>query len=142
MSLDKYTFDLKDEKEQERMYAFMCEANEKLNDYLCEKLFEEIVELFPKREELFLNNKKFNGFSKDSCRKWFKQTGQSQNYRDIGFVFKEKYFFALGKNNIAYGLCDEGWKVKTDRKNLQTNKKTTLFNVIQALKELQTIMSI
>ncbi len=137
MSLDEYTLVIKDEKEQEKMYAFMCEANEKLNDYLCEKLYEDIVQLFPKRETLVFPNKIFDEFTKPSCRKWFKQSGQSKNYRDIGFVFNEKYFFALGKDNISYGLYDKGWNIKTNRKNIQCNRGNNLFTVINDLKKLK-----
>ena len=135
MSLDQYTFNIKKLEEQKKMYAFMCEANEKLNDYLYEKLYEDIVELFPERKRLALNNKDFKEFTKEHCRKWFKQIGHSDKYQDIGFLFYEKYFFALGKNNISYGLCDEGWNIKTSRKKLQTNTTCNLFDIIDDLRK-------
>ena len=84
------------------------------------------------REKLTLVNKSFNEFTENSCKKWFMKQG---NYRDIGFVFNKKYYFALGKDNIAYGLIYKGWNIKTNRKNLQTNKNKNLFSLIDELKK-------
>jgi hypothetical protein len=120
------------------MYDFMSEASKRLNDYLYTKLYDEIDRLFPESErtKLTLNGKTFKVFTKEDCRKWFKQIGQKDKYKDIGFMFNEKYFFALGETNISYGLCAEGWNIKTNRKNLQTNTGKNIFDVIDDLKKL------
>jgi len=143
MTLDQYTLDMKNSEEEKEMYAFMCEAHERLNDYLSKKLYKEINELFPEkiREVLvFPNNaKEFKNFDEPSCNKWFKQTGERKNYQDIGFIFKKgnkTYFFALGNYNISYGLLSEGWKVKTCRRNLQTNKNKNFFDIIDDLRNI------
>ena len=141
MSLDEYTLKIEDDKKQEEMYAFMCEANNVLNDYLYKKVYEDIVKLIPKRGKLTLNNKDFCEFDKESCKNWFKQNKNSENYRDVGFKFNEKYFFALGKKNISYGLIEDGWNIKTNRDKLQTNKETTQVeykNLFEMLNDLKT----
>ena len=132
MSLDEYTLNIQDDKKQKEMYTFMCEANERLNDYIAKKLYKEIVQLFPDKTELILNNKRFNEFTENSCKMWFRK---KRNCKDIGFVFHEYYYFALGENNIAYGLIDEGWNIETNRENLQTNKNKNLFLLIEELKK-------
>lgn len=138
MRLDEYVLNKIDKKDEKRMYDFMSEASKRLNDYLYTKLYEEIDKLFPEieRTELTLNGKAFNVFTKERCNKWFKEIGHKDKYRDIGFIFNEKYFFALGKTNISYGLCSEGWNIKTNRKNLQTNTEKNIFDIIDDLKNL------
>jgi len=140
MSLDEYVLNKIDKKDEKKMYDFMSEASKRLNDYLYKKLYEEIDNLFPENErtELTLNSKKFKKFTKENCKKWFKTEGHKETYRDIGFSFNEKYFFALGEANIAYGLCSDGWKrnIKTNRKNLQMNSEKNIFDVVDDLKKL------
>ena len=138
MSLDEYTIEIRDEEKQKDMYAFMCEANEKLNDYLAEKLYKEIIDIFPERTELKLEDTTFREFTPENCKKWFKEKGTSKNYKNIGFVFNENYFFGLGEKYFSYGLCVDGWEkgkgAKINRKNLQTNKEVNLFSLIEKLK--------
>ncbi len=153
MSLDSYTLAIEDENEQEKMYAFMCEANDKFNNYLAEKLYREIDELFSENErrKLILQIKpnepkivEFDEFTITNCRNWFKQNKYSENYRDIGFVFKEDYYFGLGKDNISYGLCSDGWKSDiNNRENLKSNKdkEKNLFTLIRDLKSYRQIIS-
>lgn len=139
MSLDEYTLGLS-ETEQEDMYAFMCEANVKLNNFLASKLFQEINTLFPIEDRQ--NFKEFKEFNRNSCKKWFQKNG---DYKDVGFIVeknKRKYIFAFGLNNIVYGEYknyDFVWKsnIKSNRKNLQTNSKKNLFDVINDLKEFR-----
>jgi hypothetical protein len=97
MKLDEYTLKMTNEKEQKEMYAFMCEASERLNDYLSEKLYNKIITLFKTREELILSGKTFGKFTEISCKKWFKQTGESKNYRDIGFMINNRLLAKLKK---------------------------------------------
>ena len=140
MSLDEYVLNKMDKKDEKKMYYFMSESSKRLNDYLYKKLYEEIDTLFLEsdRNELVLNSKKFKKFTKEHCRKWFKQDGYKERYKDIGFMFNEKYFFALGETNIAYGLYSKGWKmnIQTNRKNLQMNSEKNIFDVVDDLKKL------
>jgi len=143
MSLDEYTLSLQ-EKEEKDMYAFMCEASEKLNNYLSQKLFEEIEFLFPETErEIVTIHEEFDLFSQEKCRNWFLQKGNSDKYRDIGFKVKNKesvFIFAFGINNIAFGEVKNesefNWKnfIKLNRQNLQKNQKDkNLFTLIEDL---------
>ena len=134
MMLDEYVLKMVDE-EQKEIYSFMCEANNKLNDYLAKKLYEEVNKLFPEkdREELKLSETIFKEFTPDNCKKWFSEKGVREKYKDVGFKFNKEYYFALGVNNIAYGLVANGWKIKTSRNKLKDNN---LFDLIENLKKL------
>lgn len=139
MSLSEYTLELED-TEEEKMYAFMCEAKQKLNDYIVKKLTTEIDKLFPRetREKLIFGNTIFKDFTNISCQNWVQKDGTSNTYKDIGFLFNKKYFFALGKDNIAYGSFEKGWKknIKTNRNKLQQNNDKNLFQIIDDLQQL------
>jgi len=143
MALDEYMLGLKDD-EQENMYAFMCEANEKLNEYLGKKLYREVDTLIPvhsRRQFINKNGTKFKDFTENNCITWFKQKKKSK-YKDVGFQFEvsgENYFLGLGVDNIALGSVDKGWKnqIITNRTNIQRNKsKKNLFHVIDQIKAI------
>ena len=145
MSLDKYTFDMKDEKEQEQMYAFMCEANEKLNNFIVEKLNDTVSKLFPQemRSELTRKGKTFQEFTKKNFLNWINKSGNKEKYRDVGFKIQigdDIYVFALGVNNIAFGKLNgdinSWWDAKISREELQGNCENNLFTIINNLKSL------
>lgn len=146
MSLDDYTLKIVNELEQEKMYAFMCEANKKLNNFIAEKLDDTVNELFPieERIELKIREKKFENFTKENFINWLNKTANKDKYRDVGFKIKiedDTYIFALGVNNIAYGKLhgdiDDWWDIKTTREKLQSNRDKNLFDIINDLKKFK-----
>jgi len=142
MKLDEFTLSMEDEKEQAKMYAFMCEANKTLNDYLSQKLWKALSSMdnIESMQKLTLpsttGQKEFKKFTESSCNAWFNKRVESKKYRDTGFMINDKYFFALGIDNISYGLVSNGWKanIKTNRKKLQTNQEPNIFTLIEDIK--------
>ena len=144
MNLDEYTLKLQ-EKEEKEMYAFMCEANDKLNNYLAQKLFEEIEKIFPEKDRKYviIEKRKFKLINKDSCKNWFYKKGNTDKYRDVGFKVEAGesiFIFAFGIDNIVYAKVDDetsfNWKnsIKLNRQNLQKNQKNkNLFTLIEDL---------
>jgi len=138
MTLDEYTLSMEDEKEQEKMYEFMCESNKTLNDYLSQKLWDTLDKTYGKSMQIlkFTGHDEFKPFTVDSCKDWFHKKGESKKWKETGFMINDKYFFALGVDNISYGLVSNGWKanIKTNRKKLQTNQELNIFTLIENIK--------
>ena len=139
MELDEYTYQLGED--ENKMYAFMCEANKKLNDYLGKKLFRFIDETYPldTRKRCILEGKDFKEFNELNCIRWFQKWKTKDKYRDIGFeteIDGVRFVFALGEENIGYGKYPDtySWDIRTNRQNLQKNEGNNLFHLIDDLK--------
>ncbi len=104
MSLDQYALTKLDNDTEKNMYAFMCEANKKFNDYLGKKLYMCIKEYVENSEHSSKLDEKI--IDEKSCILWFKKKGN--NWKNIGFKFENRndgktYIFELGTKWIYFG---------------------------------------
>ncbi len=136
MSLDEYTIQLGDIEEQEKMYTFMRESSQVLNEYSGRKLYEEISRSFDKLDSI-AKLKFSKDFSKDNCIKWFKKEGDKKKYRDVGFIFNynnDEYIFLLGVNNV---FLDKYYSEKEISKHKKIdNGQVDIFKVIKQFNEI------
>ena len=132
MKLDEFTLNIEDEKEQEKMYAFMCEANETLNDYLGKKLYKTVENCLLNEFSCNINfeNKYFDD---QACINWFKKKGN--NWKNIGFSFeknKKIYIFELATNWIYFG---EASISRYDEDKQIAKRNESIFNITKKIEE-------
>lgn len=131
MSLDEYVLELQ-EDEQRKMSNFMEEAYKKLNDYKSKKIFE-FFEKYPQKR-CKIDGKEFKEFTPNNCQNWFKKIGGKDKYRDVGIeivIGNEKYIFALGVNNIAFGKSTNKFIFS---ENIISNRDEDVFIIIDKIK--------
>lgn len=131
MSLDEYVLKLQEDKQRE-MSNFMEEAYKKLNDYKSKKIFE-FFEKYP-QAICDIDGKVFKEFTPDNCQSWFKKIGGKDKYRDVGVeieIKNEKYIFAMGINNIAFGRSADF----DFSKNIVSNRAKDIFVIISEIEK-------
>lgn len=87
MNLDKYMLEL-GEKEEKKMYEFMCESRNNFYSYSGKKLFKEITNLFESKSIKMLKVFKYQKFTEDNSVNWYKKNGKRDKWKNIGFYFE------------------------------------------------------
>lgn len=63
---------------------------------------------------------------------WFKKSGTKENYQDVGLeveIKNEKYIFAMGVKNIAFGRSSDF----EFSKNIVSNREKDIFEIISEI---------
>lgn len=134
VSLDEYVLELSNEEDQKKMSDLMEQSYKKLNDFKGKKLFQNISKLFENypKTKCFINGKEFKEFTMPNSVNWFKKSGTKENYQDVGLeveIKNEKYIFAMGVKNIAFGRSSDF----EFSKNIVSNREKDIFEIISEI---------
>ncbi|GAB3390521.1 hypothetical protein GCM10027514_33840 [Azotobacter armeniacus] len=107
MNLDEYMM-AQPEQEQKEMYAFMIEASKLIDQFIQNKLFSGMVEMFG--EQSLENSGDFKLFTPENLKSWLR--GGRGDWKRVGFVIYNaegrRIGFVLAEKYAYFGVLDSG----------------------------------